>query len=180
MLYNDANKCAACPRLTGIPPHVALLNEMAALRDKIEQSSTDIVTAFKSELNVRGIGGETFQANQILDDVKRVHERMETMIQQAGTRVRQDEFIGEGGIRLPVLQEADSDVPVLVADEVVGRRRKMYCWGGQLHNVPENFKLPRMTLQTLITFWFCGSTQPHCPPPCNMPDHSTSPEGDQQ
>ena len=40
----------------------------------------------------------------------------------------------------------------------------MYCWGGKLHNVPENFVLPRMTLQTFITYWFCGSNQPHCPP----------------
>lgn len=36
--------------------------------------------------------------------------------------------------------------------------------GGRLHNVPENFVLPRMTLQTLIIYWFCGSIQPHCPP----------------
>ena len=33
-----------------------------------------------------------------------------------------------------------------------------------MRSVPENFTVPTMTLQTLITFWLCGSKQPHCPP----------------
>ena len=33
-----------------------------------------------------------------------------------------------------------------------------------MHNVPEHFVIPRMTLQTLITSWYCGSTQPLVPP----------------
>ena len=99
-----------------------------------------------------------------------VHERMEH-IMLAGTRVRQE--LVQEGIRLPVLQEVDSDVPMLV-EQVEGRRRKMYCWRGQLHNVPENFKIPRMTLH----FGFVEAPNPIAPP-CNMPEHSTFPKKNQ-
>ena len=33
-----------------------------------------------------------------------------------------------------------------------------------MHNVPEHFMLPRMTLQTFIIYGFFGSRQLHCPP----------------
>mmetsp|Transcript_14128 Transcript_14128/g.26499 ORF Transcript_14128/g.26499 Transcript_14128/m.26499 type:complete len:139 (-) Transcript_14128:145-561(-) len=40
----------------------------------------------------------------------------------------------------------------------------MYYWGGRLHNTPENFVVPKMTLQTLIVYWYCGSQHPAIPP----------------
>jgi hypothetical protein len=39
----------------------------------------------------------------------------------------------------------------------------LYIWGGCLHNLPENFVLPKMNLQTLIVYWFCGSKHPLVP-----------------
>ena len=42
--------------------------------------------------------------------------------------------------------------------------RKMYCWGGRLHNCPQDFVLPDMTLSTLVSYWYCGSHDPHVPP----------------
>jgi hypothetical protein len=41
---------------------------------------------------------------------------------------------------------------------------KCIVGGGRLHNVPEHFIIPRMSLHTLIVYWYCGSVQPHCPP----------------
>ena len=54
--------------------------------------------------------------------------------------------------------------PLMAVDDERGNCRRMYCWGGKLHNLPKNFILPVMTLQTLICNWYCGSTNPHCPP----------------
>ena len=62
MLYDEANKCTLWPQLTGIPPHVVILNEMTANKDKI----------YNAELNTRDIGGDAFQANPILEDVRHV------------------------------------------------------------------------------------------------------------
>jgi hypothetical protein len=166
LLYDDANACSRCPRLTGIPPHVALLNEMAALRKVLTGSTSEIVVAMKTELNLRGIGGETFQANQVLDDVKRVHEQMHELMRMGGNI---EGPVGAGNNTV-ALRTPDSEVPMLIeqdsmdGDDGTRTRREMYCWGGKLHNVPENFVIPRMTLQTLVCYWYCGSTNPHCPP----------------
>jgi hypothetical protein len=71
MLYDEVNVSGNCPCLTGIPPHVAILNgEMATLKEMIIISSMDPKKTFKEELNNRGIGGERFQANEILEGVK--------------------------------------------------------------------------------------------------------------
>jgi hypothetical protein len=167
MLYDEANTSNNCPRLTGIPPHVAILNEMATLKEMIRTSSDDVKNAFRDELNDRGIGGERFQANEVLEGVKKIHERMERIVASGlmfgGERGR------EGGTTTnlaPAMVVApQSTVPILVEqDTEEGTRRKMYCWGGRLHNIPEHFIIPRMTLHTLIVYWYCGSVQPHCPP----------------
>ena len=74
---------------------------MAALREKVEGSSDIIVSVMRTELNLRGIGGETFQANAILDNVQKVHDRMEAIMN--GSRlVRQ---VDEGGATLPVVAD---------------------------------------------------------------------------
>ena len=80
MLYDEANGCENCPRLTGIPPHVAILNEMATLKEMLNKSTSDLRSTLHQELNLRGIGGEAFQANAILDDVKKVHQKMEDIL----------------------------------------------------------------------------------------------------
>jgi hypothetical protein len=43
-------------------------------------------------------------------------------------------------------------------------QHRMYYWGGRLHNIPENFVIPKMTLQNLIVYWYCGSKHPLIPP----------------
>lgn len=158
LLFDEADSSALCPRLTGIPPHVALLNEMAGIREKIEKTSILLMDNMKSELNSRGIGGEVFQANAILEEVKRVTENMETLLSGNSKYSNND---NDQQI-LPVTINAMAETPMIVQQG--GVQRKMYCWGGQLHNLPENYVLPRMTLQTLISFWFCGSYQPFVPP----------------
>ena len=37
-------------------------------------------------------------------------------------------------------------------------------YGGMCHNVSQGFKIPTISLQTLITYWFLGSKHPRVPP----------------
>ena len=152
------------PRLSGIPPHVALISQMARLQATIEEHTSNLIGRMKDELDKRGIGGETFQANAILQDARKLHEEMGKMMQQGGT------VGGGGGIgkyndtnRLPIPTVLVPNAPL-----TTGRgERTMYVWGSPqpiIHNVPEGFEIPRMNLQTLIVYWHCGSTQPLVPP----------------
>ena len=76
MLYDEAAESQYCPRLTGIPPHIALITQVSALKTAVEESEHRLGTVIQSELNARGIGGEVFQANSILDAVRDVHSAM--------------------------------------------------------------------------------------------------------
>jgi anti-anti-sigma regulatory factor len=53
MLYDKVNASGNCPCLTGIPPHIAILNEMAMLKEMMNLSSQDLKNTFKEELNNR-------------------------------------------------------------------------------------------------------------------------------
>jgi hypothetical protein len=44
---------------------------MSTLKEMIQCSLMDLKKAFKDELNDRGIRGERFQANQVLEGVKK-------------------------------------------------------------------------------------------------------------
>jgi hypothetical protein len=120
---------------------------------------------FKEELNNREIGGERFQANKVLEEVKQhIHERMERLVGLG--------LLNGGGapgaLVVPTTMGpiiADTNVPILVDQGTPDFSTQiMYCWGGMLHNVPENFTIPRMSFHTLIVYWYCGSIQPYCPP----------------
>ena len=140
---------------------------MAMVQDKIEESTEGLVSTLKTELNRRGIGGETFLANEVLEDVKTLHKEMGAMLRSGTGGLMSGRTAGGGGGRgnsVPLPAVPDEDVPMLIPQDGGRGYRKMYCWGGQLHNVPENFEVPRMTLQTLITYWHCGSNVPHIPP----------------
>lgn len=74
------NASGKCPCLIGIPPHVAILNVIATLKEMIHLSSIDLKNTFKEKLNNKGIGGERFQVNGVLEGVKQIHERMEQLV----------------------------------------------------------------------------------------------------
>ena len=55
----------------------------------------------------------------------------------------------------------------------------MYYWGGRLHNVPQGFKVPKMTLGSLITCWYCSDRRENIPPliyvaPHDLPDRKNA------
>ena len=61
MYYNEARQSKLCPRPTGLPSHVALLNKMDALKATMSNSVNKLEGTLKDELNRRGIGGKCFK-----------------------------------------------------------------------------------------------------------------------
>jgi len=45
------------PKLTGIPPHIAIMTELKQVKDEIANMKTTLVTNMRDELNKRGVGG---------------------------------------------------------------------------------------------------------------------------
>jgi hypothetical protein len=78
--------------------------------------------------------------------------------------IRSENYGGPVSGNTVALRTPDSEVPMLIKQESGNedqRQKEMYCWGGKLHNVPENFVIPRMTLQMLMYYWYCRSKNPH-------------------
>ena len=161
MLYDEAAKSQYCPRLTGIPPHIALINQVEALKAAVEQSEIRLGDVIRTELNARGVGGEVFQANSILDAVHDVHSAMlETLrTYRPPSGAATDTGTNETGLDGAVRRSGT----VIEAEEGYVKRQ-WYMWGGNLHNVPEGFTMPTMNLHTLIVNWFVGSKHPLIPP----------------
>lgn len=154
VLYEDSTSTPNSPRLTGIPPHITLLSQINSLKLSVEESTSRLEAVMKDELNRRGVGGEVFHANSILESVKEVHEKIIETLGGSG--------VGGGGGTGRV---GDGGTEV-VEDE--GVLRQYYYYKGKYHNVPEGFVLPTMNLHTFILYWFVGSSHPFVPPLKNV------------
>ena len=88
------------------------------------------------------VGGDKHQASRVLDQVQNVHQTMKEMLMDLNNRSEQM-MMGNGAVG--------------GGDEEVGEvghgssRRQIYHWGGKIHNLPQDFEIPRMTLGALIT-----------------------------
>ena len=150
--YKDAIGHKNAPRLTGIPPHIVILNNLSGISEHVTDCADEVVEKIKKDLDNRMVGGDKHQASMVLDQVQGVHREMQRMIWDLQTRsqriVSEDETSGDE-----------------VAEVGSGRyRRQIFHWGGRLHNVPQDFVVPRMTLGGLITCWYCGDRRQRIPP----------------
>ena len=73
-------KTAFIPFSTGIPPHVMMVAEIEMMKKTITKQTCAIVDSLKTELDNRNIGGDTYQATMLLEEVKRAHEMMYTKL----------------------------------------------------------------------------------------------------
>ena len=76
MYYNEGSLCLQCTSFIGIPPHVALMNDISTINTNIACSKMEMISKLKNELTTRWVGGEVFQANAILEDVSNIHEKI--------------------------------------------------------------------------------------------------------
>ena len=62
------------PKITGVPPHVLLMAEVEVLKEKFEKLWLDINYDIKGILYERGVGGNEFHTNSILDAIRESQE----------------------------------------------------------------------------------------------------------
>ena len=75
------------PFFTGIPPHAMIMAEIEILKKKIAKKTCAIVYGLKKELDKRNMGGDTYQATMVLEEVKRAHEMMYTELRSITSNV---------------------------------------------------------------------------------------------
>ena len=84
--YKEANEVSgrggSAPRLTGIPPHVVMINNLNEVHDHVSDCSRSIVNEVKQELEDRFVGGERFQANVMLSQVQKIQAEMQQMLER--------------------------------------------------------------------------------------------------
>ena len=73
-------KTSFAPFFTGIPPHVMTMAEIEIMKKKIAKQTCAIVDGLNMELDKRNIGGDTYQATMVLEEVKRAHEMKYTKL----------------------------------------------------------------------------------------------------
>ena len=57
-----------------------MMAEIEILKETIAKKTCAIVDGLKTELDKRNIGGDTYQATMVLEEVKRAHEMMYTKL----------------------------------------------------------------------------------------------------
>lgn len=125
----------------------------------VSSCSNDVVRKIKQELEDWFVGGEKFQANQMLSQVQKIQGKMHDMI-QALKNGDDTEVANKNGESAPSME--------------VGRgnnKRRVYYWGGRFHSVPIGFKVPKITLASLITCWYCGNSRDDIPSLCFVQGH---------
>ena len=122
--YKEANEVSgrggSAPRLTGIPPHVVMINNLNEVHDHVSDCSRSIVNEVKQELEDRFVGGERFQANVMLSQVQKIQAEMQQMLE----RVKSG-----NGIRNGVGSHGDSAIEVGEEEN----KRRMCFLGGKFH-----------------------------------------------
>ena len=153
--YKQVNEgdASCAPRLTGIPPHVVVINNLNEVNGHVSQCSMDVVKELKQELEDRFVGGEKFQVNVMLNQVQQIQHDMQEMLANM-----KNGGAANGGVR-----NGSSNEDSVEVGEGLNRRR-MYFWGGKFHSVPQGFEVPKMTLGSFITCWYCGCKRDNIPP----------------
>mmetsp|Transcript_14129 Transcript_14129/g.26502 ORF Transcript_14129/g.26502 Transcript_14129/m.26502 type:complete len:134 (-) Transcript_14129:145-546(-) len=81
MLYHEASTCATAPNLTGIPPHIPLLDRIAVLTAAVEASTESLAQTIRTELDRRSVGGPVFAANNFIEGIRELQQQLTETLQ---------------------------------------------------------------------------------------------------
>ena len=65
---------AYTPFATGVPPHVMLMSEIQTLKTSFQQQTITVIEGIREELNKRNVGGDSYRAECILEDIKKAND----------------------------------------------------------------------------------------------------------
>ena len=154
------------PKLTGMPPHVSIVAKFEELKQTFEEVRKNIKADVEEQLNARGVGGNEFHANkilQVLEDAQRKVDLIACNNNNFDDNVVYDDSYQNmcGDEEDDTLMHNPDDDPKIVLEmsrrntahsksSVKRRRLTMGCYSGKLQVLSLHWKFPRMTGKQLI------------------------------
>ena len=135
-------------KFTGVPPHCVLLQEIAAVRSSQNQMLDSFVDKVKEALVETGVTGGQF-----------TEQRFQCIFDKFQDDIRV--LAGNLGVGAAALEQRRAEGVERVE---TGRGYKLHTYGGRMHRVPRDWRIPRCTVFILWRSWWIGDTERHIPP----------------
>lgn len=174
------NKTGSTPVFTGVPPQVVLMSEMEELKLNLEMHKDSILEGMRKELDNRHVGGDTYQANAVLEGVTEVHKKMVRLLESRSTSIQDEGTRNDLNIQNFINIDASDEQDYNETDVANGNNLSVgvdpnspprgvivswkNCEGGRIKLVSKNFQFPSMALPNLIRMWYCGDKNNNIPP----------------
>jgi hypothetical protein len=135
---------------TGIPPHVAILQELRTMGEASNKFISEFSTMVNTILDERAVevGGMSGPAlaRAIQDGTREIRENMERMAQRVGVPL--GHVAGEGPVVPPQARHT----------------WRLHLYGGTFHVIPQQWRFPSCTPLQLWSQWLLGDTVNEVPP----------------
>ena len=184
------NSTVDTPKLSGVPPHVLLMAEIEELKIKFEALQATIKNDMKAALDERGVGGNEYHTNNILQAIKlsemRMISRVECNVQVSPSEIdnsealcitnedtameavlegiRPDELTNGGPIQEVSRALVSNRTRTLQDTLLSSRRLRMGYHHGRLQVLPPTWTFPKMNVQQLVSNWYVGNKKEAIPP----------------
>ena len=177
------NSTVDTPKFSGVPPHVLLMAEIEELKIKFEALQATIKNDMKTALDVRGVGGNEYHTNNILQAIKLSGMRMisrvecnvrvspseidnsealcitneDTAMEAVLAGIRPDELTNGGPIQEVSRALVSNRTRTLQDTLLSSRRLRMGYHHGRLQVLPPTWTFPKMNVQQLVSNWYVGN-----------------------
>lgn len=171
------NKTGDTPLFTGIPPHVLLMASIETLKASLKSQQNQIISEMRKELDNRHVGGDSFQASKILEDVTRLLQQISDVIVCSSEPIQShpfmsaadtDETMFDDFLRIPDEESNEIDAIENEGDTVRQKGGIIISWDnckdGKLKLLTSTFKFPKLSFQNFVTMWYCGDNSNNIPP----------------
>jgi hypothetical protein len=128
---------------SGIPPHVAILQDMTLIKNKQTRLVAEFVGELKGVLEQMGVDGGRMSEYNLQTILKKFEERLDDKIGLVSTQ----SMVAEDSNR----KESE-------------RTYVLHYYGGSYHRVPEDWRFPRCGVADLWRHWWIGDSVRNIPP----------------
>jgi len=152
------------PKLTGIPPHVALLAKLENLSRQMAKFKEEFRGVLVEELDSRHLGGDSYHAQKILSELETTRNQILNLISGGGTPN----------------EEPQVSRPQIISPNRAQTQSGWHVYGGAFHMLPEGWRVPSMTFVQFISMWLTGDKENGVPPLYkvtihHLKEHATQP-----
>ena len=145
-----------------------ILVETQRLKLDIEKQTNLLMNGMVEELDKRHVGGDTFQAKNVLDEVSKIHEKIIEVMNAGHERAENITMDANFDDCLQIQDNENNLIREPIQETLGGNRRVVLSWNncsnGQMKLLPTSFKFPSMPLPNLVRMWYCGDMTKNIPP----------------